>query len=327
MRIHTALLGLCLVTCSDPNDAQRVAVKSSPVATQAPVDHASPVVLLTIDGVRWQDVYSSVDESLGFGGGYMPVLRDLVAREGAMLGAPGYGRMDASGPNFVSMPGYTEIFTGRAPTCADNECGRPEQPTFLEDLAARGAKVAVFASWEKVGRAVAHATPAFFVSAGRPDGDTQNPYPGGGAYRPDPSTMELSLSYLRENQPDVLVVSLGDTDEYAHHGNLRGYTDALTRADAFIGRINATLATMGERGARTHLFVTTDHGRAQGFNEHGGRYPESGRVWLAAVGPRIATHGFVTSRNHHLRDLAGAIVAVATKDEPAGSALSELIIR
>lgn len=322
------MLGLCLVTCSDPNDAQRVVVKSSPVAVMAPVDHASPVVLVTIDGVRWQDVYSSVDESLGFGGGYMPVLRELVARDGAMLGAPGYGRLDASGPNFVSMPGYTEIFTGRAPVCGDNECGRPLEPTFLEDLAARGAKVAVFASWEKVGRAVAHETPSFLVSAGREPGDHQNPYPGGGAYRPDASTMAQSLAYLSEQQPDVLVVSLGDTDEYAHAGNVRGYHDALTRADAFIGRIRETLAGMGERGTRTHLFVTTDHGRAQGFNEHGGRYPESGRVWLAAAGPRIASHGFVASRNHHLRDLAGAIVTLATNDAPADEgALTELIAR
>ncbi len=222
MRIKTALLGLCLVTCSDPNDAQRVVPRSSRVALAAPVERLSPVVLVTIDGARWQDVYSSVDESLGHGGGYMPVLRDLIAHDGAIVGAPGYGRIDASGPNFVSMPGYTEIFTGRTATCRANDCGRPEQPTFLEGLAVRGAKVAVFASWEK-----------------------------GDAYRPDASTMEQSLAYLRESEPDVLVVSLGDTDEYAHHGNLHGYTDALTRADAFIGRIGATPATMGERGAQT----------------------------------------------------------------------------
>ncbi len=325
MRKKPALFGLCLVTCSDPNDAQRVASRSAPVAIMAPMEHASPVVLVTIDGVRWQDVYASVDESSGAGA--MPVLRDLIAREGAMLGAPGYGRIDASGPNFVSMPGYTEIFTGQPATCRDNDCGRPEQPTFLEELASRGAKVAVFASWEKVGSAVAHTTPAFFVSAGRPEGDTQKPFPGGGAYRPDPSTMEQSLAYLRESQPDVLVVSLGDTDEYAHAGNVRGYTDARTRADAFIGRINATLATMGERGASTHLFVTTDHGRSQGWSEHGERYPESARVWLAAMGPRIAGRGFVATRNHHLSDLAGTIVAVATNEDATSEGLSELITR
>ena len=326
MRIQTALLGLCLVTCSDPNDAQRVALTFAPPPASAPIEHPSPVVLITVDGVRWQDVYSSVDESLGFGAGYMPVLRDLVANKGAMLGAPGFGRMDASGPNFVSMPGYTEIFTGRVPTCRDNDCGRPDQPTFLEDLASRGAKVAVFASWEKVGQAVAHTAPTFFVSAGRPEGDTQSPFPGGGAYRPDTSTMEQSLTYLEESQPDVLVISLGDTDEYAHHNDLPGYSYALTRVDAFIGRINATLATMGERGAMTHLFVTTDHGRARGFRDHGGSYPESGRVWLAAMGPRIASRGFVPTRNHHLRDLAATIVAISTKDEASGNdSLTELL--
>jgi hypothetical protein len=326
MRIQTALLGLCLVTCSDPSDPHLVARNPAPATLAALTAKPAPVVLITVDGVRWQDVYSAVDESLGFGGGYMPVLRDMVTHKGAMLGAPGHGRIDASGPNFVSMPGYTEIFTGRVPSCTDNDCGRPEHATFLEELAARGANVAVFASWEKVGQAVSHTPPLFFVSAGRPDGDTQSPFPGGGAYRPDESTMELSLSYLRDNQPDVLVISLGDTDEYAHHGNLRGYNAALTRVDQFIGRVNETLSHMGERGAATHLFVTTDHGRGQGFNDHGGKYPESGRVWLAAMGPRITSRGFVSGRAHHLRDLAGTIVAVATKDEPAPQdSLSELL--
>lgn len=71
--------------------------------------------------------------------------------------------------------------------------------------------------------------------------------------------------------------------------------------------------------------MTTDHGRAQCFNDHGGRYPESGRVWLAAVGPRIAARGFVAARTHHLRDIAGTIVAVATNEDVECSDLSELV--
>ncbi len=159
-----------------------------------------------------------------------------------MLRAPGHGRIDASGPNFVSMPGYTEIFTGHAPTCQDNDCGRPDQATFLEVLASRGAKVVMFASWEKVGNAVAHATSAFFVSAGRAEGDVQNPFPGG--------------------------------------------------------------ARTGPTRARSNS-----------------RSP----VWLAAMGPRIATHGLVAARDHHLSDLAGTIVAVAMNEDVESGDLSELI--
>jgi hypothetical protein len=328
-------LALVLVTCSEPSAPVALALEQpSPTTTESTeaadglpaVEHFSPVILVTVDGVRWQDFFGAIDDTLDMGEARMPNLRALVRERGAAVGAPGYGRIDASGPNFVSMPGYTEIFTGKTSPCVTNECDRPEVPTFLDRLASGGAHVAVISSWERIGLAASRKANAFFVSAGRDELDTSAPWPGSGAYRPDERTCARALEYLRAEHPDVLVVGLGDPDEYAHHGDRGGYLRALERVDSFIASLETELSKMGERGRETSLFVTTDHGRSDGFRDHGGAFPESSRVWLAAKGPRVASRGLVTTRrNRHLSDVAGTIVAVTTNREPKReSSLSEL---
>ncbi len=97
-----------------------------------------PVVIITIDGVRWQEMFGGSD------------LHALGMRRGAFLGAPGRGTIAASGPNYVSQPGYEEILGGRAPRCTDNKCGRTALPSLLDEARAAGAKVAAFASWERI---------------------------------------------------------------------------------------------------------------------------------------------------------------------------------
>jgi hypothetical protein len=83
------------------------------------------VVIVTIDGVRWQEVFGGIDTRLARRGGMSegdivrgndltPNLHRYLAGRGVVLGAPGYGEMVASGPEFLSLPGYEEIFSGRA---------------------------------------------------------------------------------------------------------------------------------------------------------------------------------------------------------------------
>ena len=138
------------------------------------------MVLVVLDGVRWQDVFVGADPSLAaeakvpaaHADELTPHLHALIAERGAALGAPGQGApMAASGPNFVSLPGYTEIFSGRSPSpCRDNDCGPTHSPTLFDDVRAitqRPSDVAVISSWEKIER-VASADPSNLVlSSGR----------------------------------------------------------------------------------------------------------------------------------------------------------------
>jgi hypothetical protein len=283
-----------------------------PSVTPPPPDRHldGPMVLVTIDGARWQEIFDGTDASLSHAPRrpareLVPRLDRIVREHGAAVGAPGRGVISATGPNFVSLPGYTELLTGRAPIgCQDNMCAPIQIPTILDDAHAAGASVAVFGSWEMLDRAVSSRPGSFLVSVGR-GGDLRiDPAPGVGDFRPDRMTAELALRHLEAQRPDVLYVSLGEPDEYGHHDDYAGYLRALSFADSFVGRLEDTLGRMGERGAATHVFVTADHGRAHEFKGHGGWAPESARVWLVAEGPSITARGRVTSHvERHLADV------------------------
>jgi hypothetical protein len=288
----------------------------------APVVDA--VVLVVVDGVRWQEIFRGVDRDLAAKAGMthaeivdaptlLPTLHGIVAAQGVVVGDPARGESFlASGPNFVSLPGYTEIFGGRASTeCWDNTCDQTVVPTLLDEVRAswdRDADTAVISSWESIPKAASAYPGTFVASSGRRIADARiredhelaalldrgaksAPWPGEGDYRPDEHTAAIALRYLERERPRFLFVGLGDTDEHAHRGEYRAYLGALRRADSFVRSLLESVERLEEQGRRTAVFVTTDHGRSASFRDHGGFAPESGRVWLAAIGPGIAKRG------------------------------------
>lgn len=325
-------------------------------------------VVVAVDGVRWQEVFYGVDRgrarSLGLrlqsARELLPNLYRLVDDHGCVLGAPGSGSLvSASGPNFVSLPGYTEMFTGAAPVdCPDNDCGRVSMPTVADQVARLDqspADVAVITSWPKIALAASHAPEHLTISAGRSDtknahvlrqhpevwrayreGARAKPAPGWGKFRPDRHTAAVALGYLVHAEPRFLFVGLGETDEYAHHNDYRSYLAALRHADRIIGRVYEVLERAERAGAPTLLFVTSDHGRAE-FVHHGKAYPESARTWLVAAGSAVSARGAVRSpETRRLADLAPTIRALwgfedevhpnlaSGRDRRPGTVLTEL---
>lgn len=300
------------------NEGEALAAQASlrPPTEKRPAP-PSRVVLVVIDGVRWQDVFQGVDpdlaktymlppkEVLGVAE-LVPNLHRLATEDGLAFGAPGVGEaMFASGPNYVSQPGYIEMFSERrAFGCLSNDCPKTTEPTFVDAIAeSTSGSAAVITSWEIIGRAAAVHPERLVVSTGQSRGENQAQlrvnahaarslemgriaaaWPGHGEYRADKYTREIALEYLEERRPRFLFVGLGDTDEYAHLGDYRGYLRALHEADATVGRILETLDRMGDDGRHTTVLVTTDHGRERGFVSHGGFAPESSRVWMIAGG-------------------------------------------
>jgi hypothetical protein len=193
---------------------------------------------------------------------------------------------------------------GRPSRCTDNDCARTELPSLLDEARAAGAKVAAFASWEKLDLAATSTPGGFYSSCGRNGDRAIDPWPGVGDYRPDRMTAEAALAYYEAEQPDVFFLGLGDPDEYAHRGDYLAYLAAVHRADAIVGRLLGVLNRLGERGRNTHVVVTADHGRAHDFNDHG-PMPEAARVWMVASGPRFLARGAIAStRPRHLADIA-----------------------
>jgi hypothetical protein len=313
------------------------------------------VVLLVLDGVRWQEVFFGVDPLLaaraGLSGDEVVGPTELapnlhaLAQRGVALGGPNGAPVLASGPNFVSLPGYTEILTGHPASCQENDCGAHGRPTLLDDFARaepptppagstqtpapRG--VSAVTSWEVLARASARDADAASITSGRDGGNNLGsftgdevgklllgegarlpPWPGHDGYRPDRATAAVALHHLAVARPRFLFVSLGDADELAHHGDYRGYLAAIRLADATLGRIQAEVGGWGEEGRHVTVAVTTDHGRCADFIDHGRHCPESARSFFIAAGGRVPRRGAVDLETPiHLRDIAPTLRTLA----------------
>jgi hypothetical protein len=317
------------------------------------------LVLVTIDGTRWQEIFRGVDAGMAQPG-RVPVLRAAqllpnihrrMIEGGIAIGAPGAGEpISASGPAFISLPGYQELLSGRpASSCTSNHCPAVTKPTLLDD--ARTAlgwsldEVAAITSWERLERATSVDNRTIVLSAGRTHGPTRDrvrvnpcagalldsssnvsPWPGHADYRPDRYTAALALEYLRAKQPRLLFVGLGDTDEFGHAGDYRGYLLSLMQLDRFIGALFDALDGMGQPGAETTVLLTTDHGWSDGFQVHGAEAPESARVWLLAAGGAIPARGAIAAKHPHtlasIAPTAGALLGLPRQAEAIEELLS-----
>lgn len=299
---------------------------------------AAPLILVAIDGVRPREVFEGEDPTRisgrppRSGRELLPNLYALAA-EGRLLGSD--EAVVASGPNYISLPGYTELFTGAPGRCASNDCGRTRAPTLIDAAVLSGLRAAVVTSWETICLAAAQDPILLDASCGRHVGQLDSegdmglesllardadlsPAPGAADYRPDWATAELALRVLEVKRPDLLFVGLGDTDELAHAGNYAGYVTALSRADAFLGSLRAVLALGGERGRATTVMVVTDHGRSHGFRDHGAAFPES-RFGFLLVSGRTVPRGVGPGAEVTLADVGrggGHLLGVASENTP-----------
>lgn len=328
---------LTFLSCgSHVESVKRANVSAAPVVLSK--SHPSDiVVVLTIDGVRWQEIFRGSDPLLGRNLGpefavwqspeaLTPHLHQLASRQGILFGAD-TAPMVASSPSTVSLPGYSEIFSGRSPSCANNDCPATTEMTFLDEWTQRdpSAELTILSSWSRIGRAAAKDLSRMTVSAGRSvnvhaerfcvesglclqyhASTHASPWPGDDDYRPDRATSALAIEYLRVHQPQFIFVGLGDTDEHAHHGDYRGYLQALHAADATVGAVSQWLRQKEQQGHRTLFVCTTDHGRSHGFNHHGGA-PEAARVWALFSGSVVAARGQIVANTARLADIAPTV--------------------
>jgi hypothetical protein len=287
----------------------------APPAPKDPTPRTDAVVVVVLDGARWQEVLVATDPRFAApkdrgvsAKDLMPNLHEMI-EDGVVIGAPDHGSpMVATGPHFVSLPGYNEIFSGRSPSwCFDNDCPATQVPTIADEVRETSSDVAVFSSWGPIVRAAA-LRPSDIV---RSTGEV-----GTGAFRADRATADKALAYFRERHPTFMFLGLGEPDEYAHRSDYGGYLGSLSE--------------MGDRGKSTSVFVTCDHGRSDDFRDHGGPWPESSRVWLVAAGGAIPARGAVESKQRHrLADIAPTIRALlglpADTEPTAGVVIDELL--
>jgi hypothetical protein len=155
------------------------------------------VILVTADGLRWQDLFGGMDpilkdqKSAGMDeaaalkaklwrptpeerrNALMPFFWTTLAPKGVVLGnVKKHSSVRVTNSYRVSYPGYSEILTGRAQDEAirGNDAVRNPAPTVLEFLRRKlelnSSQVALFASWDMFSLIGEHQPGSIFINAG-----------------------------------------------------------------------------------------------------------------------------------------------------------------
>ena len=263
------------------------------------------VILITLDGVRWQEFYHGVDHRIDPKHGGEKIfekLGELTDPHSLVLG-PESKCQTITVANWVkmSLPGYQSIFSGRFPLCFSNSCARITTPTLFEGLTEKGfAKkdIALFASWNTIDHAaISHMGKYFYNDLWNHNIGLENfPHPTHaklnqaqgkdptlwGNARKDRYTFEHAMLYLEREKPRFLTLSLLDSDEWGHLSQYDEYVNSLRTYDTWISELVERLGRMGEYGRNTTIIVTTDHGRGSdpdNWGEHG--YQKGGgKIWM-----------------------------------------------
>jgi hypothetical protein len=265
-------------------------------------DHINPnIVLITIDGVRTQEVFYGTDSSLS-SDDYIsetklfPNIYNYGAENGIMIGRD--SPMYATGPVFISLPGYLEIMRGaQVKDCFVNTCKPKYKSTILDDLYYKNySNIAVFSSWKPIRNIFDKDEKRFHFNNGRTN-NLPIIFPEDISYRADEDTIYEAFSYIESNSPQFIWISLGDADGWAHRNNYEKYIDSLQRSDQFIGQIIERYKNT-DYGKNMTIIVTTDHGRSKIWTNHF-KDKESSKVWMMMYGYNISKLGFMNI-NHKL---------------------------
>ena len=271
------------------------------LTSSLPVQAAENVVLITLDGLRWQEVFSGIDRRLAEHDEYsvrqnelmtrfwrnnpgdrarrlLPFLHGTVFADGTVVGNRNAGSCAAvSNPWYFSYPGYSEILTGVVNETIDSN-GKNYNPErtiheLLEQMPAYRDSTGAFASWDVFPFIFNVPRSGIHVNAFSPE-----PSPGNEfeellntlhtdiptpwpTVRNDAFTHHYAMSWFRRQRPRLLYIAYGETDDFAHDGKYDEYIFAAQRTDRFIAEIWDMVQSTEGYRDNTVLFIAVDHGR------------------------------------------------------------------
>lgn len=237
----------------------------------------------------------------------------LMRDHGSVAGNPDAGsRVHLVNRHWFSYPGYSEILTGRAhdDIIKSNDPIRNPHRTVLEYLQKHAnlsqSQVAAFASWNVFNAIVEHTEGALTVNAGFEVFDSPNeevrrqsrlqfetPTPWD-SVRHDAYTFRFAMDHLARHKPRVLYLALGETDDWAHDGRYDRVLEAYVRTDDYLRQLWTWLQSQPEYRGRTHMLITTDHGRGRtpkDWRDHGKDVAGASETWMAFVSPEMSRRG------------------------------------
>src|SRR6185436_4639912 len=89
-------------------------------------------------------------------------------------------------------------------------------------------------------------------------------------------------------------LALGETDDWAHDGRYDKVLEAYARSDEYLKQLWTWLQSQPQYRGRTHLLITTDHGRghtAKDWKDHGKNVAGASETWMAFASPSMSLRG------------------------------------
>lgn len=265
------------------------------------------LVIVTLDGMRWQELFSGIDpviiknkvftkDSASLVQQFwsndkqerraklFPFIWNELAKKGQVYGNRNLGNLvDNANPYKFSYPGYNEIFTGYPdPKVNSNEkIWNPNENVleFIQKQKGFEGKVAAFSTWDVIPYILNKKRNGLLVNADRDSlyfpeptlqlvNSMQSLTTRPIGVRPDIFTYFAAREYLKAYKPRVLYVSFDETDDFAHGGLYDQYINSAHAEDAMISDLWQTLQKDPVYRNKTTLLITCDHGRGDSIKEN-----------------------------------------------------------
>jgi hypothetical protein len=264
------------------------------------------IIVITLDGYRWQEVFGGADERIINQDKYikdhagiarfqgetkkerrehlMPFLWSTIGSQGQLYGNRNHrNKVNCSNIHLLSYPGYSEMLVGfTEPSIHSNEKIVNPNATVLEFIHKHDAyrnKVVAFATWDAFPYILREEKSDIFVNAGNEKvegadisererilNEKQITDQNPYGARYDAFTFQLAFEHLKRERPKVMLIGFDETDEHAHGGRYDEYLKSAHETDKMIAELWNWIQSQEDYKDQTTLFITTDHGRGKGKN-------------------------------------------------------------
>jgi hypothetical protein len=263
----------------------------------------------------------------------MPFFWNVIAKQGQLMGNRSYGNnVNTANLYKFSYPGYNEILTGYAdPLIYSNKAVVNTNKNILEllnETEQYKGKVVAFSSWSLFPFILGKERNGLPVYSGYetlPDTGTNKTLhllnevqekiiTNKNETRYDAVTFLCAKEYIKTHTPKVVMIALGETDEWAHSKRYDNYLTLAADIDKMIASLWYYIQTNPAYKNKTAMIITTDHGRGNKSNtwsKHSFLTTGSGEAWLAAIGAGIAAKGEIKEPQQlYQKNIAGAIASL-----------------
>jgi hypothetical protein len=271
--------------------------------TQSNISPVKNLFIITIDGFRWQEVFTGADSAVINDEKFvadtslmkaiywastpderrrklMPFFWTVLAAKGQVYGNRNFNnRVNVANIYSLSYAGYNEMFTGAADMmiASNSKQNNPNKNVleYLNNLPQYAGRVVAFTSWEVFPYILNKQRSHLKLNSGyenmEDDDGLQtlvNKVENDAMYnktetRQDKLTFITAKEYISKFQPSIVYLSLGETDEAAHRRRYDLYLEKAADIDRMIQELWYWVQSTPGYKDNTTFIITTDHGRGK----------------------------------------------------------------